>query len=291
MLSRTILIIAFIAAYITCTAQIDLEAKKGNNGKFGFTDEEDNWVIQPVYDEITEFYGLSFTFVKSKGKWGLIDQQNTTILPFDYSKVIFDEYLLGDEQNVIVVKNNKYGIVSRTTGKILIDCIYEKSFEFTDGIIPHLGNLSVVYRNNKAGLINEKGVEIVPCIYDVGKIPFQDMYNDYYATAKQNGKTGVIDTLGHLVVPCVYDEIKTSEDEELLDIIKGKKHGVFSLRLVKELVPPLYDEVINFEGDYACVQLKKKYGAINKEGRVIVPIVYANDDEVYLELEKLQYKN
>ncbi len=285
MLPRIILVTAFITAFITCSAQTELEGKKSNNGKFGFTDEEDNWVIQPVYDEITEFYGLSFAFVKSKGKWGLIDQQNTTILPFDYSKVIFDEYLLGDEQNVIVVKNNKYGIVSRTTGKILIDCIYEKPFEFTDGIIPHLGNLSVVYRNNKAGLINEKGVEFVPCIYDGGKIPFQDMYNDYYATAKQNGKTGVIDTLGHLVVPCSYDEINTSEDLELLDVIKNKKHGIFSLRTGKELVAPLYDEEIVFDGDYAIVQQKKKYGAIDKEGKVIVPFTFRNDDEVYLELE------
>ncbi len=286
MLPKIILLTAFIVAFIACTAQTELEGKKGNNGKFGFTNDNDDWVIQPVYDEITEFYGLTYTFVKSKGKWGLIDQGNTTILPFEYSKVIFDEYLLGDEQNVIVVKNNKYGIVSRTTGKSLIDCIYEKPFEFTDGIIPHLGNLSVVYRNNKAGLINEKGVEFVACIYDGGKIPFQDMYNDFYATAKQNGKTGVIDTLGHLVVPCVYDEINTSEELDLLDVIKNKKHGIFSLRSGKELVAPLYDEAIFFGGDFAIVQQKKKYGAIDKEGKVLVPFSFSNDDEVYLELQK-----
>lgn len=291
MFSRIILITTCCFSFIQGMAQNELESKKGDNGKFGFTDEEGNWTIQPMYDEITEFYELSYTFVKTKGKWGLIDQKNATILPFEFSKVIFDEYLLGDDQNVIVVKNNKYGIVSRTTGKVVIDCVYERPFEFTDSIIPHLGNLSVVYRNNKAGLINEKGVEFVPCIFDGGKIPFQDMYNLYYATAKQNGRTGVIDTLGHLVVPCLYDEIKTSEDAELLDIINDKKHGVFSLRLGKELVAPLYDEAIAFDGDYAYVKLKKKYGAINKEGRVIVPIAYANDDEVYLELEKLHGKN
>jgi hypothetical protein len=291
MLSRIILITTCCFSFIQGVAQNEWEGKKGNNGKFGFTDEDGNWVIQPMYDEITEFYGLSYTFVKAKGKWGLIDQKNATLLPFEFSKVIFDEYLLGDEQNVIVVKNNKYGIVSRTSGKVLIDCVYEKPFEFTDGIIPHLGNLSVVYRNNKAGLINEKGVEFVSCVFDGGKIPFQDMYNDYFATAKQNGRTGVIDTLGHLVVPCLYDEIKTSEDAELLDIINNKKHGLFSLRSGKEIVAPLYDEAIFFDGDYAYVQLKKKYGAIDKAGNVIVPIKYKSDDEVYLELEKLHEKN
>ncbi len=290
MVSRIMLLSTILLASTFCMAQIELEGKKGDNGKFGFTDSNGDWAIQPVYDEIAEFYGLPYAFVKSKGKWGLIDQRNKTILPFEYTKVIFDEYLLGDEQNVIVVKNNKYGIVSRTTGKVLIDCIYEKTFEFTDGIIPYLGNLSVVYRNQKAGLINEKGVEFVSCIFDGGKIPFQDLYIDYYATAKQNNKTGVIDTLGQLVVPCIYDDVKTSEDIALLDVIKNKKHGIFSLTAKKEIVAPLYDNPIMFNGDYAYVQLKKKYGAIDKEGKVIVPFNYANDDDVYLELEKIREK-
>jgi WG containing repeat len=291
MLSRIYFITLFLVVTDTCIAQIELEGKKGNNGKFGFADYDDNWVIQPTYDEITEFDGLAYTFVKLKGKWGLIDPQNKTILPFQYSNVFFDEGLLGDEQNVIVVKNNKYGIVSRSTGKVFIDCIYEKPFEFTDGIIPYLGNLSVVYRNNKAGLINEKGVEFVPCIFDGGKVPFKEMDNDYFATAKQNNKTGVIDTIGHLVVPCMYDDVKTSETYDQLDIIRNKKHGIFSLTEGKEIVAPLYDEPFYFEGDYAILQQKKKYGAINKAGKVLVPFKYSNDDEVFLELEKLKGKN
>jgi len=291
MFNRIRILIFFLLMWQTGIAQIELEGKKGSNGKFGFSDQDDHWVIAPTYDEITEFYESPFTFVKSKGKWGVIDHQNNIILPFVYSKVIIDEGFLGDEQNTIVVKNGKYGVVSRSTGKAVVECIYDKPFEFTDGIIPYLGNLSVVYRNNKAGLLNEKGVEIVACNYDGGKIPFPELDYDYYCLAKQGGKTGVIDTTGQLVVPCVYDEINPSEDLNVVDIVRKKKHGIFSLAEHKELVAPLYDNAFFFEGNYAIVQQHKKFGAIDKSGNIIVPIQYDNDDEVFLELDKRGEKN
>lgn len=283
------IIIVFCLLFISASAFSQLESKKAANGKFGFTNDEE-WVIQPMYDEVMEFYDYSYAFVKVKGKWGLIDQQGKTVLPFEYSKVLEEEYLFGDEENRTIIKNGKYGIVNRALGKMLVECIYEKPFGFTDGIFPLLGNLSVVYRNNKAGLLNEKGVEIVPCIFDGGKEPFKDMYLDLYVLAKQNNKSGVVDTVGNLAVPCVYDEIKTTEDFDLLDVVKNKKHGLFSLTARKEIIAPLYDEPIRFDEEYAYVRLNKKYGAIDKDGNIIVPFKYANDDEVYLELEKLQKK-
>ncbi len=276
--------------FIGASAFSQLESRKSANGKYGFVNDEE-WAIQPIYDEVFEFYDYSYAFAKLNGKWGLIDQQGKTIIPFEYSKVLDDEYLFGDEENKTIVKNGKYGIVNRVLGKMLVECIYEKPFEYTDGIFPYLGNLSVVYRNNKAGLLNEKGVEVVPCIFDGGKEPFKDMYLDVYVVAKQNKKSGVVDSVGNLAVPCVYDDIKNTENFDLLDVVNNKKHGLFSLTAKKEIIAPLYDEPIWFNEDYAYVRLNKKYGAIDKEGKVIVPFKYANDDEVYLEIEKLQKKD
>ena len=284
------IVLLFCSLFIGTNAFSQLESKKAPNGKFGFTNDE-QWAIQPIYDEVMEFYDYSYAFAMLKGKWGLIDQQGKTILPFEYSKVLDDEYLFGDEENRTIVKNGKYGIVNRSLGKMLVECIYEKPFFYTDGIFPYLGNVSVVYRNNKAGLLNEKGVEIVPCIFDGGKEPFKDMYLDVYVVAKQNKKSGVVDTVGNLAVPCVYDDIKTTENFNLLDIVKNKKHGLFSLIARKEIIAPLYDEPIEFNEDYAYVRLNKKYGALDKEGNVIVPFKYTTDDEVYLEIEKLQKKD
>ena len=275
--------------FIGTSAFSQLESKKATNGKFGFTND-DQWVIQPIFDEVVEFYDYSYAFAKLHDKWGLIDQQGKAILPFEYSKFLDDEYLFGDEEIKTVIKNGKYGIVNRAQGKILVECIYEKPFSYTDDIFPYLGNVSVVYRNNKAGLLDEKGVEVVPCNFDGGKEPFKDMYLNIYVLAKQNKKSGLVDSVGNLAVPCVYDEINTTENSDLLDVVKKKKHGLFFLLTKKEIIAALYDDLIEFNEDYAYVRLNKKYGAIDKEGNVVVPFNFSTDDEVYLELEKLQEK-
>lgn len=287
---RVLLVVALSAFSFTATAQSYFESSKGPNGKFGFTNSEGNWAIQPKYDEVNEFSSGFFAFAKLKGKWGLIDTLDNIVMPFEFTKLFFEEYGLEADNYVVVVKNNKYGVVNQRTGNMFIECVYDKPFEFTDGIIPALGNLSVVYRNGKSGLMNEQGKEIVPCVFDNVKNPFQDLYIDSFATALQNNKVGVVDTLGQLVVPCVYDEIKSSETYGVLDIVKSKKHGAFSLIEKKETVPPLYDKTFWFEGDYAVVSIKKKFGAVNTQGRVVVAIKFANEGEVYEELEKLQSK-
>lgn len=289
MLHRTTLIISLLILSMACLAQSVVTKTK--SGKYGLSDENGDWVTQPIYDEMKDFDDYPYTLAKLKGKWGMIDQQGKTILPFEYTNVLGDEYLFGEYQYKMVEKNKKYGIVNQSTGKIFIECIYEKPFGFTDGILPTLGNLSVVYRNNKAGMINEKGVEFVPCIFDGGKEPFKDIYLDIYVLAKQNNKAGLIDTLGNLAVPCVYDDIIATEDFNLLDVVKNKKHGLFSLTARKEIIAPLYDEPITFNEDYAYVRLNKKYGALDKDGKVIVPFKFTSDDEVYLEVEKLQKEN
>lgn len=290
MLLRIIFFIIYsLIIPVVCAAQS--EVTKSKSGKYGLSDENGDWVIQPVYDAIKGFDDYPYSFAKLKGKWGMIDQQGKTMLPFEYDNVLDYEYLFGEYQYKMVEKNKKFGIVDQSTGTMLIQCIYEKRFGFTDGIIPALGNLSVVYQNNKAGLINEKGVEIVACKFDEAKEPFKNIDLDIYAVVKQNNKAGLIDTVGNLVVPCVYDDILATEDLNFVDVIKSKKHGLFSLTAGKEIIAPLYDEHILFKEDYAYVRLGKKYGAIDKEGNVIVPLKYATDDEVYLELERLLKRN
>ena len=131
----------------------------------------------------------------------------------------------------------------------------------------------------------------MPCIFDGGKEPFKDMHLDVYVLAKQNKKSGLVDTVGNLVVPCAYDEIKTTENFDLLDVVSNKKHGLFSLTTRKEIVAPLYDEPIWFDEEYAYVRLNKKYGIIDKSGKIIVPITYFGDDDAWIELDRIKQKN
>ncbi len=44
------------------------------DGKWGFVDEDDNFVIQPIYDEVDEFEGY-FASVVLRGRYGYIDRE------------------------------------------------------------------------------------------------------------------------------------------------------------------------------------------------------------------------
>ena len=275
----------FLLLLVAISAFSQLESKKAPNGKFGFTNENGEWAIQPLYDELTEFYDSPHAFVKLKGKWGVIDQQGRTIAPFEYSKI--SNLDTGDEELYSVTKNKRYGILNLQSGKLIAACLYEKEFLFEDGIIPLQGNLSVVYKNKKAGLLNDKGIEIVPCIYDGGKRPFADLDYDYYFLVKQNNKAGVIDTAGRQVVPCLYDEVKICDSmDKTFEIVKKGKNGLCGFD-GKEMIAPVYDKSFFFEGEYALVKRNGIYGAINRKGETVVPFTFSKESDAFDEMMKL----
>lgn len=265
-------------------AYAQLESKKNKAGKFGFTNETGDWVIQPIYDEVIEFEDLPNTFAKLKGKWGIIDMQGKTIQPFEFSKVNNLDY--GIAHLYSVEKNKRYGLVNLSSAKPLTEFVYENSFYFDDGTIEELGLLAIVYKNKKAGLLNEKGVEIIPCIYDKGESPFTYLEGNFYLV-KQQGKVGIIDNTGHQILPCQYEKAEVSISfDERFDVVKGGKYGLCDFK-GNEVITPIYDKPFYFEGDYSIARLKGKYGIINQKGEIIKPFTYAKESDAFDELLKL----
>lgn len=263
-------------------AYAQLESNPGKNKKIGFTNVQGDWVIQPIYDEAEEFDDYAYAFVKLKGNWGLIDQQGNAILPFEYTKAYSDEL-----ENVrIVMKNGRYGLVDLTTGKEVLPCIYENMY-YAESLYD-LPQVIVVVKNKKAGIINFAGLEIVACKFDNGKEPFFPLESGFFRV-KQNSRAGVMDSKGKLVVPCQFDDVEISLAQDSTFNTKSKgRYGLYSFT-GKEIVGPISDNEIEFayENTYAIISQKKKYGVIDRTGKLIVPCTFSNDDEAYLELERI----
>lgn len=380
----------FLILLLSSSAFAQLDVSEGTNGKLGFKNIEDNWIIQPQYDDVYQYDGIGFcAFVKLNGKWGAIDTLGKTVLPFEYQLTYknadeFSEFDYSFRQGKIliletgiemvckVMRNDRYGLVSLATGKVVIEPIYDNHLTFRDfydettntnfmyaiasvngkwgsidiqgktiipfeydkiitpqeeyndligqakviknkryGLVSLLtgnvftapvydqdfsfeetmwGMTAIVYKNKKAGMLNSKGVEFVPCKYDVGKKPFVDLDYDYFMLVRQNNKVGVIDTAGHELVRCQYDEIKMSDAMgEVFEIKKNEKYGLCGFD-GNEIIAPLYDKTFYFEGDYALVKLKGKYGVINKKGETVVPFTYSKEEDASAEMMKL-YNN
>ncbi len=54
------------------------------DGKWGFIDRNDNIVLQPKYDIVTEFNNYGFAGIKENGQWGVIDEQCNIIVQPSY---------------------------------------------------------------------------------------------------------------------------------------------------------------------------------------------------------------
>lgn len=266
--------LVIVLTTITSQAQIEL-FKDSKTGKFGFTGENGEWVIQPQFEEGEDFFDYNFTFVKKGGKWGLINRKGETVLSFAYDKPGYPEY---DDNLIPVAKNKKHGLVNKSTGTESIACVYDQKLIFQENFYWTDTMLLLAIKENKAGLIDASGKVIINFLYDAyEREPFTAIETVLKAgviLTTQNKKSGIIDNQGNILVPFQYDETSVREypDTLLFDIASKKKFGVYSALDKKELVPTVYDEKIYFEDNgYAVVSRKKKYGVIDRTGKEVVP--------------------
>lgn len=117
------------------------------NNKIMLAGEE----IQSVFNQPLKF------IVKRNKKYGIVDLQNNNILPFEYDEISnWTEY--GPRHSKFIVKDGKTGLIDENSFKITVPPVYDE-FKYINGLI-------FAKKNNKAGIIDEKGKLICPFIYD-----------------------------------------------------------------------------------------------------------------------------
>jgi hypothetical protein len=179
---------------------------------------------------------------------------------------------------------------------MIVPCIYDAVFKFSEG-------LACVWLNNKVGYINEKGEIVIPFEYDGGWD-----FKKGVAPAKKNEKWGYINAKNEVVVPFTLDlnkvdflkqeetietaystsNIKLPKKHYMCDNFSGKedligvenKNGVgFMDKTGKIVIPCRYLTVSPFEEGLAIVcDNKGKRGMIDKTGKIVIPFIY---NEIY----------
>ena len=155
-----------------------------------------------------------------------------------------------------------------------------------------------VKKNDKIGLCNGKGVEVVPTIYDDiysisdGKIKVTKDNKQGYLDAKtfkaiipceydyiysksggtikveKGDKKGLIDANTYeVLVPCEYTYFY-SESDGLIKVEKGDKIGFLNAKTYKLVTPCIYDYVYSPSGGLIKVEIGNKTGYLNMDGSV-----------------------
>lgn len=121
-------------------------------GKWGFVNTSDQIAINPNYDRCTSFYhGLAV--VSRNQKFGLIGPGGTVALPLRYDRV--QRLPDGRFQLGIGALNG----LADDTGNVLIEPKYASLHEAVPGLL-------IAGRDGKFGVVTDKGLNVIPMIYD-----------------------------------------------------------------------------------------------------------------------------
>lgn len=266
------------------------------NKKVGITDAKGKVIIEPQYDKLSIENGI--IRARKGDKWGIINPQNQTVLPFDY------QYLSTFSENVALIrKNNLWGFLSNQNGvlKVILEPSIKADFinEVRNGMAKvsseryteedGYGNKNAFYKKN--GIIKTNGTWILEQKYSfIDDKIFEIGDKNELVLIEENNKVGYADKTGKIIVEPLYDNIESNFSE-----IYYAKKGVSEVKsqgkqgnLIgyinhegKQVLPLEFTKVTDFYGifdvkDAVTVAQKqnRKYGTIDRHNNTIIPFEY-----------------
>ena len=246
-------------------------AYRGENGLFGFIDEQGRVVMPPQFAYADGFYG-NYASVKvvsevsSQFLEGLIDTDGQWVVYPDKS-VLLSEY--GGHGLYVVERNGKCGFLDVDTG-FFSGYLYDGASDCSTS------NLVLVEIDGKDGYADRQTGEIrIPCIYDSGWL--LGTFEDGYATvASQDGETLLIDENGKEYRAPDGTTIYGRRFSDGLCVVEDEESGLFGYMDPEGnlVIPAVYRRAGEFIHGKAYVDPKDSY------------ITYELDLEGNLRLEK-----
>jgi len=211
--------------------------------KWGFADKTGKIVIEPQFDHVDAFVedrasvafkGNCPTVECEEARWSFIDPK----------------------------------------GKMIIEPILCNAWDFREGFagvkLTDNGKADGSCENGKYGFIDRNGKIVIE--------PQYDAVNAFYSGLARvliNGLWGVIDKSGKIIIEPKYQEIGTCPfitDDRIWAILKDK--CVLIDRAGKVLIEPLFDKCINFSEGLAGVAIAGKWGFVNEQYRLAIPLQF-----------------
>lgn len=200
--------------------------------------------------------------------YGAINKQYEEVIPCIYEEIIFFHEGLSFAE-----LNDKYVLID-TKGYI------QKHLPFSEIYFNEEHGIAVAEYNNSGDecIINYKGEKLTK-EYD-GLSTFSE--DPLIFRVLEDGKYGLIDKSGNIIHPFIYDFLGELGEYNLPDnITYAEINGCHVLVNTKgEEISKRYDDIDIYWFRYnnmAITKIGSKYGAINKQGKEILPCLYSDD--------------
>ena len=275
-----------------------------NYGLFNL--EEKQWIIPLEYQSLARLgYGSNYYKVKKDGDYGVIDNQNDVVIPFQWESI---QSISGLNNYLIVSVNSNpsdlYGVFSITDNKLIVPCDYTSLYQvgsqnyfkvkngskyniidinnraqlrtwYDDLVIPRSGrNNYIVKLNNKMGIIDSKESTVVPMDFlEISSSPYSD---GSYLARDKHGKYGFMRIDGTVTLPFQYDNLDRKYNNNVISVQNGKC-GIVQVNsgVPVEILACDYDNIKQDGGDYALIVEKdQRFGLLDKYGVKLTDVVY-----------------
>jgi hypothetical protein len=143
-----------------------------------------------------------------------------------------------------------------------------------NGGTSYSGDINLVRQNGKIGFVDERGKEIIPCVYDSivsTNCDWSPYFDNIYAKVQQSSKWGIINRNGDMIIPCIYEDVYVF-DFNKTDWLECPYIHFFSM-----------DDKLSM----AVVKQNGKWGLINKQGKIAAQCIY---DEIFIPVVEVFYE-
>ena len=156
----------------------------------------------------------------------------------------------------------------REDGTVIAPNIYRFVGQFTGGYC------KVLLDYGEVGLIDTTGRQVVPCLYDDVGFPLEGR-----VLVTKDDLYGYTDLEGRLVIPLRYQVAGDfSEGCARVVVPVDSLHNActFIDTLGRQVFPPVYEDLMPFACGYAFVKKEGRWGAIDHDGRWVLPAEYGS---------------
>lgn len=250
------------------------------NGKFGVINNEGETVINPEYTEIVlipnkdvPIFICTYDLNDQDGTYKIkvINQKNEEIFK-EYSKVeAIDNF--DSKQNIWYEDDVLRVEKDEKYGLINFEGKEVLPCDYDEiTALKGVTNNLLVKKDGKVGLVNEKGQTIVNTEYKDIKT-LKEGYKNEYIIVNDNNQYGIISTTGTVIIEPKYEDVKYLNNSEMFAI---KDAGVWKL-INKDnqiLIDGGYDNIIEAKGENVVVEKGGKYGVVTTKNEEKIPVEY-----------------
>jgi hypothetical protein len=205
-------------------------AKSSKTGKWGFVDPKGLWEVSPEFDDIIGFFDGG-GLAKFEDKWGFINKRGEWMVA-----PVFDDFGFTSPNLFLGKRDGKWGVLT-------ID----------KDVCWHSIN-SLIYD------------ETDECVgFNVG---------DMIVPRKQEEKWGysriTADRVRVWYIRPMFEIARNANEESIAAVKYDNKWGFIDIESKNWIIPPKFDDVYNFKGEFARAKNGGKWGFIDKKGEWVV---------------------